>query len=157
MKLAETLGEDLILTDFLAKDKWDALGKLVDLVIAQGRLAADHRRKVLDALVAREKIASTGMENGVALPHATVDVLEEAVLALAISPAGIPFQSADGRPARLIVLLVIPRKAVKMNSQTLARIARLLNYEETREALARARSPREAHQIIREEEQKGNA
>lgn len=157
MKLAELLREDQILAGFEARDKAEAIGKLVDLLVARGRIKADERRKVYDALIARENIASTGMEHGIALPHAPVDALEEPVLAFGISSAGVPFQSADGKPARLIALLVIPRRSVKSHSQTLARIARLLNYEETREALLRAKSPREAHRIVREEEEKGNA
>ena len=157
MKLGDLLKEGLIATAFESKDKWDAITKLVDLLVAQSRLKAEHREAVYDALAAREKVASTGMEHGVAIPHASVDGIEDALAALAISPGGIPFQSADGQPARLIILLVIPRKAVQKHIRTLAGVAKLLQYEEMRDALANARSPREALQIIREEEQKDPA
>jgi len=94
------------------------------------------------------------MEHGVAIPHASVDGVDDALAALAIAPEGVPFQSADGRPARLLILLIIPRKAVQKHIRTLAGIARLLQYEEMRDALTGARSAREALQIIREEEKK---
>jgi mannitol/fructose-specific phosphotransferase system IIA component (Ntr-type) len=93
----------------------------------------------------------------VAIPHASVDGVEDALAALAMSPAGIPFQSADGQPARIIILLIIPRKSVQKHIRTLAGVARLLQYEEMRDALTNARSPREALQVIREEEQKDPA
>ena len=107
-------------------------------------------------ILKREELGSTGLGSGVAIPHASVDGIEDALAALAISP-GIPFQSADGQPARLIILLVIPRKAVQKHIRTLAGIAKLLQYEEMRDALTNARSPREALQVIREEEQKDPA
>lgn len=154
MRLSELLREGQVATGFQARDKWDAIAKIVDLLVVQGRIAPERRVAVHDALVAREKVASTGMEFGVALPHAPVDGLEEGAAALALSPQGINFQSADGQPARIIVALVIPRKAVQKHIPTLAGIARLLNFEEFREALVRARTPREALQLVRAEEQK---
>ena len=157
MKLGDLLKEGQIATGFQSKDKWEAITKLVDLLVAQNRLKPEHREAVYGALAAREKVASTGMENGVAIPHASVDGIEDALAALAIAPSGIPFQSADGQPARLIILLVIPRKAVQKHIRTLAGIAKLLQYEEMRDALTNARSPREALQVIREEEQKDPA
>ena len=157
MNLGDLLKEGQIASGFQARDKWEAITLLVDLLVSQGRLKAELRESVYEALVTREKVASTGMEHGVAIPHASVDGLEDALGVLAISPQGVPFQSADGGPARLIVLLVIPRKAVQKHIRTLAGIARLLQYEETRDALTNARSPREALQVIRDEEQKDPA
>ena len=152
MKLGELLKEGLILVGFQARDKWEAITRLVDLLIAQGRLREDQRTGAFAALAAREKVASTGMEFGVALPHASVEGLEGALAAVGLSPAGVPFQAPDGQPARIVVLLLIPHRERLRHTSTLANIARLLNYEETREALTRARNAREAFQIIRDEE-----
>ena len=157
MKIGDLLKEGQIATGFQARDKWEAITKLVDLLIAQGRLKVEHRDNVYSALAARENIASTGMEHGVAIHHASVDGVDDALAALAIAPEGVPFQSADGRPARLLILLIIPRKAVQKHIRTLAGIARLLQYEEMRDALSGARSAREALQVIREEEKKDPA
>lgn len=157
MKLGDLLKEGHIATGFQARDKWEAIDRMVDLLVAQNALKADQREAVVAALVAREKVASTGMEHGVAIPHASLDGVDNAVASLAIAPEGIPFQSADGRPARLVILLVIPRKAVQKHIRTLAGVARLLQYEEMRDALTGARSAREALQVIREEEKKDPA
>jgi PTS system fructose-specific IIA component len=154
MKIGDLLKEGQIAMGFQARDKWEAISKLVAGLVEQGRLKPQQKEDVYRALCAREKIASTGMEHGVAIPHASVDGVEDALAMLGISPEGIPFQSTDSRPAQLIIMLVIPRKAVQTHIRTLAGIARLLNYEELREALVRARSSHEVLQIIRDEEKK---
>ena len=155
MKLGDLLKEGQIITGFQSRDKWEAITRLVDLLIAQGRLEDGQRTAAFAALAARERVASTGMEFGVALPHASVEGLEGALAAVGLSSSGIPFQTPDGQPARIVVLLLIPHRERLQHTSTLAGIARLLNYEETREALARARNAREALQIIRDEEQRG--
>ncbi|RPH49830.1 MAG: PTS sugar transporter subunit IIA [Planctomycetota bacterium] len=157
MKLGDLLKEGQIAMGFQARDKWEAIDKMVDLLVAHNAIKADQRAAVTSALVAREKVASTGMEHGVAIPHASIDEIDNAVAALAIAPEGIPFQSADGRPARIVILLVIPRKTVQKHIRTLAGIARLIQYEEMRDALTNARSAREALGVIREEEKKDPA
>ena len=153
MKLVDLIKEENVFLDYKAPDKWKAIEGLLDQLIVRGRVKTEQREAFLKALVARENVASTGMDHGVALPHAQVDGLEDAVAAFATSP-GIPFQSSDGKPSRIIVLLIIPKKSVQKHVRTLAGIARLLNYEEMREALVAAKSAREVTDIIRDEEAK---
>ncbi|HXX95292.1 MAG TPA: PTS sugar transporter subunit IIA [Planctomycetota bacterium] len=152
MKLADLLKEGQIQVDLSARDKWEALTRLLDLLIAQGRLKEEARPAAYQALVAREKVSSTGMEFGVALPHASLEGLEQPLAALGLSPQGVPFQSPDGQASRIIVLLLIPHRDRLKHTPTLASIARLLQYEETREALTRARSAREAMQVVKDED-----
>jgi mannitol/fructose-specific phosphotransferase system IIA component (Ntr-type) len=152
VKLTDLLKEGQILVDLSARDKWEALTRLVDLLIAQGRLREEMRQTAYGALAAREKISSTGMEFGVALPHASIEGLEQPLVALGLSPMGVPFQSPDGQPSRIIVLLLIPHRDRLKHTPTLAGIARLLQYEETRESLTRARSAREAMQVVKDED-----
>ena len=155
MKLAELVREDSILLDFEAADRWQAIERMVDHLVGRGRIEPGMRKAVLDALVAREKIATTGMEHGVAIPHAQVDGLEDAVAAFAISPKGVPFECADGAPATLIALLIIPRRSIRTHIRTLAGIARLLNYEEMRSALLKSRTAHQASETLQREEEKG--
>lgn len=152
MKLGDLLSLSEIFTDVQAKDKGEALNLLVDLLITAGRLRLDQRKTVTDALLARERVASTGLGDGVALPHATVDGLDEVVAALAISPEGIPFESQDGLPASLLVLLLVPRKSFQVHIKTLSGVARLLHSGDMREALRNARTPQEVLDILQEEE-----
>ena len=154
MKLSELLYESSVLTGFRAKDKTEAIERLVDALAAGGRVQPPQRKAVVDALLSRENIASTGMEHGIAIPHATVDVLDDAVGALGISPEGIPFQSTDGLPSRLIVLLVIPRKIIHRHIQTIAGVARLFSYDDLRDAILRATSAGEILRLIKSEEER---
>jgi mannitol/fructose-specific phosphotransferase system IIA component (Ntr-type) len=149
VKLSDLLREEQVLVGFHARDKWEAIGRLVDALVAAGRLPPERGDPVLEALHARERLASTGLEEGVALPHAGVSGLREPAAALAVSPRGVPFESADGRPARLIVLLAIPRPSAQAHLRALAAAARLLSLEAFRAALVRARTPREALQAVR--------
>ena len=152
MKLGDLLGEDRIFTDLQAKDKWDALAQLVDLLIAAGHLRPELRKPVLGALVARERVSSTGLGEGVALPHATIDGSDEVIAAIGVAPEGIPFESSDALPARLLVLLLVPRKSIQLHIKTLAGVAKLLQSREMREAVRHSRTPREILDILREEE-----
>jgi mannitol/fructose-specific phosphotransferase system IIA component (Ntr-type) len=154
MNLSELLSEEVVLLDFKAKDKWEAIERLVEALIAHGRLKPGHRKPVLDALFARENVASTGMGLGIAIPHAWTDLLEAGVAAVGISPQGIPFQSPDGLPATVLILLVSPRTSAQKHVRTLASIARLLNYEEMRTALVNAKTEREVLAIVKDEEDK---
>lgn len=152
MRPSELFGKDGILAGFRARGKGEALRKILEALAASGRLPAGRLPEVLEALEARERLSSTGLEHGVALPHAAVDRLERPAAALALAPAGVPFESADGQPARLIALLVIPRAALPDHIRTLAEIARLLGTSRTREALLRATTAEEAFLLIRENE-----
>lgn len=152
-QLASLLTEGTVLLGVAAQDKWELLDRLLETLVKAGKLAAGSVKPVRQALVARENIASTGLEHGVAIPHATVDAVDQPLAVLATSP-GVPFQSSDGQPARVIILIVIPRRTQRDYIRTLAGVARLLNYEEMRDALTSATSPAEVLRILREEESK---
>jgi mannitol/fructose-specific phosphotransferase system IIA component (Ntr-type) len=154
VSLAALLREEQIVLGLSAREKNDVLEALLVPLVAGGRLKPGLRNASLDALKARERVASTGMEHGIAIPHASLDALEEPLAVLGLSPDGVPFQAADGAPSRILVLLLIPRKAVSQHTRTLAGIARLLQYEEIRDELLRSRSAREILQIVRREEPK---
>jgi mannitol/fructose-specific phosphotransferase system IIA component (Ntr-type) len=147
--LSSLLSEERIQLDFRSKDKWEALRRMVDGLTP---LPEPVRRAAHEALVARERVSSTGLERGVAIPHATVDGLDRMQCALAISPEGVPFDSADGRPANLVALLLIPRSESRRYTPILARIAQFLTREKARESILAARGSREVLEAIREGE-----
>jgi mannitol/fructose-specific phosphotransferase system IIA component (Ntr-type) len=157
MRLSNLLKDDVILHGFQSADKWEAITKLVDHLVAVKRVPPDRRQALLDLILARERDQSTGLEHGVAIPHATVAVLEEAVAVVAISPSGVPFQSADGQPARIIILYFIPRKYVQKYIRMVAGIAKLLSHADLREGILNAPAPADIIAIIRREEEKDQA
>ncbi len=154
MKLSEFLQPELIKVGLEAEDKWDAITQLVDLMVAANKVAPENRSRVLGGgrLIKQKK--STGMERGIAIPHANSSLISEVVGALGITKTGIAFESLDGQPAQIIILLVIPKDKFSQHVRTLAGIARLLNHEQMTRALRNAKSADETMQIIKTEEEK---
>lgn len=152
MRLSELFTEDDIVTDFAPADKWDAISKLVAHLTQRGRLAAADQPRVLEAVISREKSMSTGMERGLAIPHAPIEGLEHALASLGLvsNVAGLPFESIDGRPTRIVVLLLIPRAQKLLHIRTLADIARVLGRESVREALLAASTSKDAWSALAE-------
>ena len=149
MKLSEVLVEGAVVLEMDGRDKWQAISELTDRLVATGQVPAEHRERVHAALVAREKSMSTGMEQGIAIPHSSVPELESTAVALGISAAGVDFQAIDGRPTHLMILLVNPANRTKAHIRTLAEIARLLSNGELRGNLIRSETPGEALAVIR--------
>lgn len=132
-----------------ARDKWQVIEGLTDRLLETRQIAPEHRDPVHQALVARERSMSTGMEHGVAIPHTSVPEVEHPAVALGIFPEGLDFQSIDGRPTHLVILLVNPANRTKDHIRTLAEIARLLSNAELRQALVRSADAAEALEVIR--------
>lgn len=152
MKLSDLLDESAVVLDVGGVDKWSLLESLTDVLVRTHQVEARHRDEVHAALVARERSMTTGMERGIALPHTSVEVVEEPALALGIAPDGIEFEAIDGHPTYLVILLVTARHRTKAHIRTLAEIARLLSSAELRTSLMRASSAREVLETIRSAE-----
>ena len=137
MRLCELFSVDDVIVCFAPTDKWDAIRKLVGHLVARGRLPAASATPIVDAVLARERSMSTGMEHGIAIPHAAVDGVETVVACMGIvsDEKGLAFESIDGRPTRVVVLLIIPRAQKLLHIRTLADIARVLGRDAVREAL----------------------
>ncbi|HUX14376.1 MAG TPA: PTS sugar transporter subunit IIA [Spirochaetia bacterium] len=148
MLLSELIQPDLIRLNMEAADKWEAIEELVDHLIGAHELRLTNRQEVVDSLFARERSLSTGLEHGLAVPHGSVDCVSDILAAIGLSRRGIPFESLDGKPARLIVLLVIPKGAFQRHVRTLAGIARLALNQVLRERILDAKSEQEVMDVI---------
>jgi mannitol/fructose-specific phosphotransferase system IIA component (Ntr-type) len=152
MKLSELLISDLVLVPFEAADKWAAIAGLARAAVEARVLPASKLAAVQTALEARERSMTTGMEHGVAIPHAAVDGIADVIAVLAISQRGIGFDSLDREPARILVCLIIPREKKLFHIKTLAEIAKLLSRPAVRARLHGCGTPAEALAAVREEE-----
>lgn len=152
MKLGEILRPSQVVCDLAAPSKEAAITRLVEALVASGALPAPLRGTALKAVLDRERSLSTGMEHGIAIPHGSVDEVPDMLCALGISPRGVEFATLDGLPARIIILIVIPRKQFSQHVRTLAGIARLLSNAGMRDRLCAATTPQEAVRVIQEEE-----
>jgi len=169
MHLKELLNEDLIIVDLKPavhevitplppfgrgtaerseQDKWQIIEKLVDVLIKAQKVDSQDKNELLEALYERERRMTTGIEHGVAIPHASSDVVKQITAAFGICKSGLDFQAIDGQPTRLIVLLVYPHIALQEHIKTLASVASLLNDESIRTKLQTCKSSEEALQII---------
>lgn len=150
MLLSELIQPDLIKLGMEAHNKWDAIEELIDHLITAHELRMTNRQEVLDAVFARERSLSTGLEHSLAVPHGAVDCVSDILAGIGISDDGIPFESLDGKPARLVVLLIIPKGAFQRHVRTLAGIARLARNQDLRERILDAKSEDDVMNVIYE-------
>ncbi len=146
MRLTDLFEAEDLLPAFDPADKWEAIGMLVDHLAARGKLPVEEAATIRDAVLSRERSISTGMEHGIAIPHAAVDGIERVAAAMGIvrRPGGLAFEAVDGQPSRLIVLLAIPRNQKLLHIRTLADVARVLGRESVRSRLLEAGTQAEA-------------
>ena len=151
MRLTELFSPEDLVLDFQPVDKWDSVGQLVNHLVERGRIPSEESKTILDAVLARERSMSTGMEHGIAIPHAAVDGVENLAVALGIvrSESGLNFESIDGQPTRLVVLLVIPKAQKLLHIRTLADVARVLGKDSVREQMLAAETPEAAWYALR--------
>ncbi|PLY03648.1 MAG: PTS fructose transporter subunit IIA [Desulfuromonas sp.] len=152
MKITELVTPAAITTDMKATDKNSALVELTDAIVA----LADglDREEVLKVLKERERLGSTGIGDGVAIPHGKLKNIDNLLLAFGCSKTGVDFDSMDGKPAHLFFLLLAPEESVGVHLKTLARISKLLKNSGVRNSLLAANDADELFRIIAAEEER---
>jgi PTS system nitrogen regulatory IIA component len=103
---------------------------------------------VFDSLFARERLGSTGLGQGVAIPHGRIKGLKEAVGAFVRLASPVPFEAPDGKPVTLVFFLLVPEQATERHLQILSELAQLFSDRELRELLATEKDPARLHQTI---------
>jgi nitrogen PTS system EIIA component len=106
------------------------------------------RSVVFDSLFAREKLGSTGLGQGVAIPHGRIKGLKEALGALVRLAQPVPFESPDAQPVSLAFVLLVPEKATEKHLQILSELAQMFSDRALRESMLRAAGPEELHQLV---------
>ena len=106
------------------------------------------RSQVFDSLFAREKLGSTGLGQGVAIPHGRIKGLREAVVALVTMKEAIPFDAPDGQPVNIACILLVPEKATDKHLQILSELAQMFSDKQFRESLLQSRDAAEIHKLI---------
>ena len=151
VKIAEILDPAAIVADLKGTGKAEVLAELADGLIAAN--PSLQRGEVLRVLLEREALGSTGIGDGVAIPHGKLKRLDNQLIAFGLSRKGVDFDAMDGKPARLFFMLIAPEDSVGLHLKTLARISKLLKAPLVRERLQRAADRQEIHRIISEEEE----
>ncbi|TRZ66177.1 PTS sugar transporter subunit IIA [bacterium] len=151
MKISEILTEEVIEVNLSAKDKNEAINNMIDLSDKSGKiLELDKVRKVV---FEREKLVSTGVGKGFAIPHGKSDDITDIVAAFGIMSDPIDFDSIDSEKVKFIFLLVGKDSMLNLHIKLLSRISRLMNKDEFRANLSNAKTKGEVLKLFKEEEQ----
>lgn len=145
MLLSDYIRRDHILTDMEAPDKTGALEKLCRFAAGLTRLDA---AALLDVVRAREAMGSTGIGFGVALPHGTSDLVDAPLVVLATAKTAVEFDSLDGQPVRLFVMLITPAGDSGEHLQLLTRLGTILKSQDAVREFLAAPNPDELFELI---------
>ncbi len=152
MKITDFLGIDSVIPALASRDKNSAIQEIADL------LAARHheldKQRVLDVLLERERISTTAIGEGVAIPHGKLPNVDRVLGVFARSQGGVDFASLDGEPTHLFFALIAPQNAAADHLKALARISRLLKDDGFRQRLLQAQTGQELYTLIAAEDEK---
>jgi len=135
MLLSNNFKKNNIIIKSGAKDRWSLLEEMIELSIRNKEIQKEDKESVLKALVEREKSMSTGIGNGVAIPHCTTGKVHEISIIMGISERGIDFKAIDNNPVRIIILILVPKNKLTQHIKTLANIAKMMSDEQLREKI----------------------
>lgn len=152
MKITEFLDKKGIKIGLTSTEKEDCLKELVD-ILAEVKDIGD-RKAIVKALIERENLGSTGIGQGIAIPHGKTDRVKELVAVLGISQKGVNFEALDGEPVYIFFLLVAPKETAGPHLKALAQISRILRDSYFCELLKRCKSAEEVYELIKREEDK---
>ncbi len=148
MQLVDVLKENQIFLNFEAENKDKAIEKFVSSLQQSGSIKEPEALK--DALFEREKLGTTGVGGGIAMPHARSSAIKDLTVAFFRSESGIDFKAIDSSPVNLVFMLLAPVSSGGPYLKLLAKISRLLRSEEFKASLLAAKNPAEIMQIIKE-------
>ncbi len=151
MKVLDLLSKNFIIADLKSNSKQDVINELISLFENDPRVI--DIEKVRDAVLEREKIMSTGVGKGFAIPHGKTNAVNDILAAFGKSNQPIEYDALDGHPVYLVFLLVGKDNLVSNHIKLLSRISRMMNKDEFREKLMKAKTADEVLEIYRKEEE----
>jgi PTS system nitrogen regulatory IIA component len=150
MKILDILSKESIISELRGRSKREVLEELADALLRQKPQL--NRARVVEVLLERERLGSTGIGDGIAIPHGKVKDLDQLALSFGRSTAGVDFESMDGKPAHFFFLLVAPENCAGIHLRALAKIARLLKNSSVRKRLGVVQTQDEIYTILQEDE-----
>ena len=144
--LKETLTIDVVTTDLPGRDKNEIIAAMLDLLCNSAKVK--DRELALRDLLDHEAAMSTGMENGIAIPHAKTEAVDEMIAAVGISKRKIDFENLDRKPSRIFIMTLSPTRGTGPHVQFLADISRLLKEADIRKRILKAGDDAELLQIL---------
>ena len=152
MRISELLQKESIAIGKKTWGKNAAIDQLVELLAKSGNLK--DKGKFKQAILEREKLSTTGIGEGIAIPHGKSNAVKRAALAAMVVPEGVDFESADGQDAHLLFMIAVPENGANLHLEVLERLAAMLMDEDFRKKLMEAKHPSAFLDIISAEEEK---
>jgi fructose-specific phosphotransferase system IIA component len=146
MNLKKVLSADTVWVDLKADSKQDIIKEMVDRLVAAGKIS--DREAVLEAIFEREDKMSTGMQNGVAIPHGKTDAVKSLVAAVGLNKSGVNFDSMDGEPSTIFIMTISPLKRRGPHMQFLAEVSRLIGQATERGKLLECKTHHEIYELL---------
>lgn len=150
MRITEFLKLEAVVSHLAARTKADVLAELAASVSKV--TPAVPLTRIHDVLSEREKIGSTGMEKGVAIPHGRLAELVDLVACFGVSKQGIDFEARDGRPSHFFFALVAPENSAGVHLKALSKVSRLFRSDALRDSILAANTPEEIYALIAQED-----
>ena len=141
MKITDLLSEKSIMLQGKVNSKQEAIDKLIDLMMENGNIK--NKEEFKNVVLKREEEGTTGIGEGIAIPHGKTDAVEKPGLAAMVVPDGVNFDSLDGKPAKLLFLIAAPNTKDNVHLEVLSRLSTLLMDENFRKSLFDAKSQKE--------------
>ena len=135
MSLLENLKKNNILVKPTAKNRWEIIEEMVELAVKNKEISHNDAETVKNALIEREKSMSTGIGNGVAIPHCSTSKVNSIITVMALTPKGLNFEAIDNEPVKIVILLIVPKDKLTQHIKTLANIAKMMSDAGLREKL----------------------
>ncbi len=130
MGIADHINPENIVLDIKAKSRDEVFRLLASSLTSSGRLSETEAEKLVTKLQEREKLSTTGIGEGIAIPHASIDSIKETVILLGVAPEGADFNSIDGKPVDVIFMIIGSQAIPRQHIQILAKIVRLCRNKE---------------------------
>ncbi len=146
MNLKKLLGKENVFLDLKSSSKEDIIKEIIDRLVVSGKIK--DREAALEAVLTREEKMSTGMENGIAIPHGKTDSVDHLITAVALKKEGVDFDSMDGQASKIFIVTVSPQSRSGPHIQFLAEVSKLLKEPEAREMLLAARTVEEVIRVF---------
>jgi PTS system nitrogen regulatory IIA component len=152
MKLLEVLRKECVIPNLHSKTKPEVIKEISERV--SSIYPNINAERLIEVLMEREKLCSTAVDAGVAIPHGKLSGLGNIITAFGRSLEGIDFESLDGKPTHLFILLIAPENSAGAHLKLLARISRIFKDSDFRSRIMEAKSQSEIYEIIIEEDEK---
>ena len=152
MNLKKILNKNLVCLDLPGESKQEVIEAILDVIMKTGKVK--DRGAALTCILDREQKMSTGVQEGIAIPHGKTEAVDELLVCVAVKKEGIDFEALDGKKSRIFIMTLSPVNRIGPHIQFLAEISKMLRHKETREKMLSAGSADELLDLILNPEKK---